>query len=317
MLPSPDRPDRADLPSTAPSAVPPAGPATAPAARSAVAGPVSRRRRAGVLALLAALPAPLLAFGPGAPAAQARPQGRIVGGSTESTNDHPWVVALASRQQFGSGRSGQFCGGALVTPTKVVTAAHCFYDESNGRQVDRPGLRVVVGRDDLRGTAGREVVARDVWIHPDYSFTTNMNDVAVVTLTESQVNRQVIDLVGQGETEPYRPGTVARVYGWGDTTGHGDYSPQLRGVDVPIIADQTCAQAYPGGQDGRFDARGMVCAGEERGGKDACQGDSGGPLVVAGRLVGLVSWGTGCAEAAHPGVYTRVASVGDAVRSVL
>ncbi|MFB6892517.1 trypsin-like serine protease [Kitasatospora sp. NPDC056327] len=279
--------------------------------------PASRRRRAAVLGLLAVVPAPLLALGPAAPAAQARPQGRIVGGGTASTVDHPWVVALSSRQQFGSARSGQFCGGALVAPNKVVTAAHCFYDESSGRQVERPGLRVVVGRDDLRGSAGREVTARGVWIHPDYSFTTNMNDVAVVTLADPQENRPVIDLVGQGETEPYRPGTTARVFGWGDTTGRGDYSPVLRGVDVPIIPDQTCAQAYPGGRDGLFDARGMVCAGEERGGKDACQGDSGGPLVVAGRLAGLVSWGAGCAEAAHPGVYTRIGSVGDAVRSVL
>ncbi|MFD0349421.1 trypsin-like serine protease [Kitasatospora aburaviensis] len=103
----------------------------------------------------------------------------------------------------------------------------------------------------------------------------------------------------------------------GDTTARGDYSPTLRGVDVSTIADETCAKAYPGGPDGRFDARGMVCAGEEKGGRDACQGDSGGPLVVAGRLVGLVSWGTGCAEAVHPGVYTRVSTVSDAVRSVL
>ncbi|MEV6972796.1 serine protease [Kitasatospora sp. NPDC093806] len=277
--------------------------------------PTRRRPRAAALLLLAALPAPLLAFGPAAPAALA--QGRIVGGTVVGTADHPWVVALGSRQQFGSGRSGQFCGGALVTPTKVVTAAHCFYDESRGQRVDRPGLKAVIGRDDLHGSVGREVPVQAVWIHPDYSFATNMNDVAVLTLAESQGDRPVIGLVGQGETEPYQPGTMAQVYGWGDTTGRGDYSPVLREVDVPIIPDQTCAQAYPGGQDGRFDARGMVCAAEERGGKDACQGDSGGPLVVAGRLAGLVSWGTGCAEAAHPGVYTRVGAVADAVRAVL
>ncbi|WP_416875316.1 S1 family peptidase [Kitasatospora sp. SC0581] len=274
---------------------------------------MGRRRRAAVLALLAAVPVPLVALGTAAPAEAQR---RVVGGSAVSTADHPWIVALSSRQQFGSGRSGQFCGGALVTPTKVVTAAHCFYDEARGR-VDRPGLKVIVGRDDMRGTSGREVAVRSVWIHPDYSFAANMNDVAVLTLAESQGALPVVELVGQGETEPYAAGTTTQVYGWGDTTGRGDYSPVLRGVSVPVVPDQVCAQAYPGGQDGRFDARGMVCAGEERGGKDACQGDSGGPMIVDGRLVGLVSWGTGCAEAAHPGVYTRVSSVADAVRSVL
>ncbi|MFJ9696418.1 S1 family peptidase [Kitasatospora sp. NPDC101183] len=273
--------------------------------------PAGRRRRAVALALLAAVP-PMVALGTAAPAEAQR---RVVGGTTASTSDHPWMVALSSRQQFGGGRSGQFCGGAMISPTKVITAAHCFYDEPRGTRVDRPGLKVIVDRDDMRGSAGRELSVRSVWIHPDYAFAANMNDVAVLTLAEPQVDRPVIELVGQGETAPYAAGTRATVFGWGDTTGRGDYSPLLRGVDVPIVADQTCARAFPGGQDGKFDARGMVCAGEEKGGKDACQGDSGGPLVVAGRLVGLVSWGTGCAEAAHPGVYTRVSSVADAVRS--
>ncbi|MFC9329327.1 S1 family peptidase [Kitasatospora sp. NPDC057015] len=305
MLPNQDMPDTRDVP---PDATSRAG------AMPGVPAGGRRRRRTALLALLVALPAPLVAFGP---AASAEPQRRIVGGSATVTGEHPWVVALASRQQFGTGRSGQFCGGALVTPTKVVTAAHCFYDESRGRRVDRPGLRVLVGRDDLRGTSGREVDVQNVWLHPDYSFAANMNDVAVLTLATPQTDRPVIELLGQGETEPYAPGTPAQVFGWGDTVGDGHYSPTLRGVEVPIVADETCAHAYPGGPDGHFDARGMVCAGEAEGGRDACQGDSGGPLVVAGRLAGLVSWGTGCAEAAHPGVYTRISAVSDAVRSRL
>ncbi|MFH9349884.1 S1 family peptidase [Kitasatospora sp. NPDC017646] len=307
-------PDRADLPTPAAcGAVPTAARADASPAAPAAARAGRRRRRGALLALLAAVPVPLVALGAAAPAEAQR---RVVGGDAVSTADHPWIVALASRQQFGNRRSGQFCGGALVTPTKVVTAAHCFYDEAKGR-VDRPGLKVIVGRDDLRGSVGREVAVQRVWIHPAYDFTANMNDVAVLTLAEPQGGRPVVELVGQGESGPYEAGARARVYGWGDTSGRGDYSPSLRGVDVSILPDQTCAHAYPGGPDGKFDARGMVCAGEEKGGKDACQGDSGGPLIVAGRLAGLVSWGTGCAEAAHPGVYTRVSSVTDAVRSAL
>ncbi|GAA4866953.1 serine protease [Kitasatospora terrestris] len=276
--------------------------------------PARLGRRAVALVALAALPSPLLVLGA---AQQAGAQRRIVGGSTASTADHPWMVALSSRKQFGSAHSGQFCGGALVTGTKVVTAAHCFYDESTGRRTDRPGLRVVLGRDDLRGTAGREVAVTNVWIDPDYSFAANTRDVAVLTLAEAQPERPVIELVGPGESEPYAEGTPATVFGWGDTRGDGSYSPVLRQVTVPIVSDAVCGHAYPAGGDTAYDARTMVCAGEERGGKDACQGDSGGPLVVAGRLAGLVSWGTGCAEAAHPGVYTRVAAVAESVRSVL
>ncbi|WP_081951939.1 S1 family peptidase [Kitasatospora phosalacinea] len=272
------------------------------------------RRRAAALVALAVLPAPLIALGTAGPAVAQR---RIVGGTGASTGDHPWMVALASRQQFGSARSGQFCGGALISPTKVVTAAHCFYDETTGRPTERPGLRVIVGRDDLRSTAGREVAVRGVWIDPGYSFTANTRDVAVITLAESQGDRPVLETVNQGETEPYAPGTPATVFGWGDTRGNGSYSNTLRQVTVPVISDEVCGRAYPGGSDSAYDARSMVCAGEAQGGKDACQGDSGGPLLVAGRLAGLVSWGAGCAEADHPGVYTRISAVAEAVHDAL
>ncbi|MEV7178183.1 serine protease [Kitasatospora sp. NPDC093679] len=273
-----------------------------------------RTRRAVAAALLAALPASLTVLGAAGPAAAQR---RIVGGAASSTSDHPWMVAVASRQQFGSSRSGQFCGGVLVSATKVVTAAHCFYDERTGHRADRPGLQAVIGRDDLRDRDGREVTVRNVWIDPGYDFTRNLRDVAVLTLAEPQAGRPVIGMVAQGETGPYAAGTEARVYGWGDTRGNGSYSPTLRSVEVPVVSDEVCSRAYPAGGDSPYDARVMVCAGAEQGGRDACQGDSGGPLVVAGRLVGLVSWGTGCAEAAHPGVYTRLAAVADDVRSAL
>jgi secreted trypsin-like serine protease len=265
------------------------------------------------LALLAVLPGALISLG----ASPAQADRRIVGGWADSTVQHPWVVAVASRAQFGDARSGQFCGGTLVSPTKVVTAAHCFYDERTGRQTDRPGLTVVVGRTDLSGSAGAEVPVAGVWIHPQYSFDENMQDVAVLTLQTAQDPRAVLPMVGQDETAPYAPGTAAQVYGWGDTSGRATYANIMHGVQVPIVADSVCARDYPGGPDGAFDARGMVCAGEAQGGRDACQGDSGGPLVVGGRLVGLVSWGTGCAEASHPGVYTRLAAVADAVNGQL
>lgn len=105
----------------------------------------------------------------------------------------------------------------------------------------------------------------------------------------------------------YGAGTEAAVYGWGDTSGFGDYAYALRAARVTVLEDEVCGRAYPGDADGQYRAESMVCAGDGGGGKDACQGDSGGPLVAQGRLIGLVSWGRGCGRADSPGVYTRIA----------
>ncbi|CAG7654505.1 S1 family peptidase [Actinacidiphila bryophytorum] len=266
----------------------------------------SRRALIAAAALLPALAVPLAA-----PAAPAAANGVVVGGAPTTTDSEPWVVALASRQRFGSGRSGQFCGGVAVGPRTVVTAAHCFGQEALGVADWRnlPDLRVISGRTDLSGTAGEEVPLSDVWVNPDFDATTNAGDVAVITLSQALPDGAVIPMAGPADTAPYTAGTEAQVYGWGDTTGQGAYPDSLRTATVDVLADTVCEKAYPGDADGRYLRASMVCAGVTGGGKDACQGDSGGPLVADGKLIGLVSWGTGCAEAAYPGVYTRVSAV--------
>src|SRR4051794_34045824 len=110
--------------------------------------PRSGRRRA-VIAAAAVLPA--FAVPLAAPAAPAAANGVVVGGVPTTTDSEPWVVALASRQRFGTGRSGQFCGGVAVGPRTVVTAAHCFGQEALGVTDwrDLPDLRVIAGRTDL------------------------------------------------------------------------------------------------------------------------------------------------------------------------
>ncbi|MFC4035070.1 S1 family serine peptidase [Streptomyces polygonati] len=265
--------------------------------------------RAVIAAAVALLPAAAVPLaGPATPAAA---NGVIIGGTPTSTDQEPWVVALSSRSRFGAARSGQFCGGVAVGPRTVVTAAHCFGREALGvsdwRQLS--DLRVIEGRTDLTGEAGEELRLSDVWVNPGFDASTNAGDVAVITLDQALPSGAAIGMAQPSDTALYQDGTQAEVYGWGDTTGRGDYADSLRAAPVTVFADTTCEKAYPGSSDGTYVRATMMCAGAPAGGHDACQGDSGGPLVVAGRLVGLVSWGSGCAQAAYPGVYTRVSAV--------
>ncbi|GAA2091960.1 serine protease [Streptomyces albiaxialis] len=268
-----------------------------------------------VPALLSVLLAALLA--PQASAASARDRDAdraVIGGAAVRAQDHPWVVALSSRALFGGTRSGQFCGGAVVGPRTAITAAHCMSREVLG--VDRRtvrDLRIITGRGDLRGKAGKEIPVSSVWVNPDYDSRTNRGDVAVLRLKSPLPKSAVIPMAGRGDGA-YRPGTTASVFGWGDTSGSGRYATSLRAARVDMVKDGACARSYPGSSEGKFDAASMVCAGVAQGGRDACQGDSGGPLIARGKLVGLVSWGVGCGERGRPGVYTRVSAVADMVR---
>jgi trypsin len=226
------------------------------------------------------------------PAAPARP--RVVGGVPAEPGRHPYVVALLTAG------GGQFCGGALVGRSSVLTAAHCVADR-------RPAqLRVLAGRTDLAGPGGQVARVTVIRVHPEFTGSVDGHDLAVLTLDR---------------TLPYRPiplgaavapGTAATVLGWGRTDEHGARSSRLLQATVPVRSDTDWAAAYP-----RYRADRMLCAGLPGGGVDACHGDSGGPLVVDGRIVGIVSWGIGCARPGLPGVYTRVEAYRDVVAAFL
>ncbi|MFG3125172.1 serine protease [Streptomyces sp. NPDC048208] len=242
-------------------------------------------------------------------AAEAAADGVVVGGFPIDVSQAPWTVALSSRDRFGGSRAGQFCGGVAIAPTTVLTAAHCVADDVLGTPPDRVrDLKVITGRTDLLANDGQETAVREVKVNPEYDPATNEGDYAVLTLTEPVPQSAVVSMAAAGDPA-YAPGTEALVSGWGDTSGGGAYPTRLRAARVHVLADDLCARAYPGGRNGAYRAASMLCAGEAAGGPDACQGDSGGPLVAGGRLIGLVSWGSGCGEAGSPGVYTRVSEV--------
>lgn len=212
----------------------------------------------------------------------------IVGGEEADIADHPFTVRLIQPDGFG------FCGGTLAAPDKVVTAAHCVEGAAPEDQ------KVVSGRTVMSSTEGTVSDVTNVWVHPSYGSDGSNYDVAVLTLA-APVQEAPAELA-TADDPAYAPGTTTTTLGWGNTSEGGEQSDHLMKVDVPVTTDEDCTTAY----GAEYKAAGMVCAGLPEGGKDSCQGDSGGPLVVENKLVGVVSWGEGCARPGKPGVYSRV-----------
>jgi secreted trypsin-like serine protease len=233
-------------------------------------------------------------------------QPKIVGGTVAGPHANPFQVGLLTRNNPDDFQA-QFCGGTLVKPNVVVTAAHC----SDG-PVTAGNVQVLTGTRRLNGSGTRRDVKK-IFIHPNWDPNTFDFDVAVWILKSNAAGIEKAKLV-QLAKEPKTGKTL--VTGWGNTTGSGNSFPiELRQVIVPLQPKADCndADSYNGAITNN-----MICAGLDAGGKDSCQGDSGGPLTTrplgtAGGvgaydiLTGIVSWGFGCAAPELFGVYTRVA----------
>ncbi|WP_416977007.1 trypsin-like serine protease [Streptomyces sp. T028] len=236
---------------------------------------------------------------------------KIIGGTTTTITSAPWMAQLWYYDDKGTTDTaddlGFFCGGAVVAPTKILTAAHC----AKGYSWAKHGA-VVTGTanlpDDSGNTDGTVSLPLRQWTHSSYSSTTIDNDIAVITLA-APVKATPIRMATAADTTSYTAGTSAKVYGWGRTSSTTqDISDTLKTATLPIQSDTTCANYY--GTD--FVKGHMVCAGNPATGSDegttsACNGDSGGPLVVNNRIVGVVSWGVvDCVEQGAYSVFSKV-----------
>uniref|UniRef100_A0A3Q2DWU4 Peptidase S1 domain-containing protein n=1 Tax=Cyprinodon variegatus TaxID=28743 RepID=A0A3Q2DWU4_CYPVA len=199
---------------------------------------------------------------------------RIIGGQEAWAHSWPWQVSL----QFSSMPA---CGGAIIGPQWVISAAHCF----KRSEVELVGISRIIS-------------------HQEYDTKTKESDIALLKLEHPLVFNEFVRPIDIWMS-PLPETMKCTITGWGSTRESLFRVDLLQEVNVSLLALDDCNEYYKG----RVHSS-MFCAGKDEGGVDACQGDSGGPLSCFNgtrhELAGLVSWGVGCGRAKKPGVYTKV-----------
>ncbi|WP_348224791.1 serine protease [Vibrio parahaemolyticus] len=226
---------------------------------------------------------------------------RIIGGEPANTSDWKFIASLVRKGQPTS--IGHFCGGSFLGGKYVLTAAHCVEGLNAG------DLDIVLGLyDQNRESQAQRIAVNNIYSHTAYNSHTTNNDIALIEL-EHSVDSATIDLATPEVLDSVRVGDKLHVAGWGNTsTTDRVYPTVLQQVDLEYVDRATC-QNLSGNYSNVSDDG--ICAGYYWGGKDSCQGDSGGPLIVddngINKLLGVVSWGDGCAQPNAYGVYANVA----------
>ncbi|CAH4031446.1 unnamed protein product [Pieris brassicae] len=222
---------------------------------------------------------------------------RIIGGSDSRLGENPHLGGLII--SLNSGWSS-VCGSSLLTNTKTVTAAHCWWDGNN--QATR--FTVVLGSVRLF-SGGTRVTTANVVMHPQWNPRTASNDVAVITMNHVNYNNNIRPIAMATGNNNF-VGTIAVAVGYGVTsdsqTGVSTNTVQ-RQVNLRVISNAECRRSYAFIEDS------ILCVNTEGGRVSTCGGDSGGPLTVGGRLIGITSFGhvAGC-ESGHPAAFARVTS---------
>jgi len=225
---------------------------------------------------------------------------KIIGGTKVDSVKYPWMTALIYSGE--DAYDGQFCGGSLIAPQWVVTAGHCVDSLSVG------DLEVLIGQNQLTGSGGERIVVDQILPFPGYDSSNQFGDIALLHLIEPSI-QEPIGIVSRTDLPLFMPFETATIIGWGNMSSSGyNYPDDLMEAEVMMLPFGFGEFAY----DDDFIPPGMLVAGYPRGGIDTCDGDSGGPLVVYSDsendwlLVGITSWGIGCAMPRAPGVYTNV-----------
>ncbi|XP_053114499.1 plasma kallikrein-like isoform X1 [Hemicordylus capensis] len=230
---------------------------------------------------------------------------KVVGGTNSSVDEWPWQVSLHVKLST----QRHLCGGSIISDQWILTAAHCIEDLPLP-QVWRVYSGILKQSEIREGTPFFSV--QEIIVHPNYDFSERGYDIALMKLDRPMNfsdSQQPICLPSNEEKDMGY--TNCWVTGWGYTKERGEIEDVLQKLKIPLITNAECQSRY---QD-QIISNKMRCAGYRQGGKDACKGDSGGPLSCKHQglwyVVGITSWGEGCARPEQPGVYTNVAEFVD------
>ncbi|XP_067944938.1 chymotrypsinogen B-like [Watersipora subatra] len=231
---------------------------------------------------------------------------RVIGGNVADKGEWPWQVSIIKSTSFYGRSFSHTCGGTIISPEWIVSAAHCFQGLTSSYNI-----RMRVGEHSQYVDEGTEynAVVSKIMVHPQYSYSQNYNDIALVKLSKpldiTQKYIRAACLPSMDEISDFYNNDECYTTGWGKTSSAGSVSPILREVQSSLVSQSSCRRKWGSQIDST-----KVCFGN--GYKGACQGDSGGPLVCKknGRysLVGAVSFGSkSCTDPYVPTVYTSVA----------
>jgi secreted trypsin-like serine protease len=220
----------------------------------------------------------------------------VVGGTRATLGEFPWMVRLSMG-----------CGGALYSPTLVLTAAHCV-----SRTGTNTSITATLGVVDLQSSS--RITRRSNYVYRAPGYNGTGDDWAFVRLSSPVTGVATLPIT----TSTANDSGTFTVAGWGASREGGAQQRYLLKANVPFVSDATCNSSAMYG--GEVIAAEEICAGYTSGGVDTCQGDSGGPMFRrdasnAWIQVGIVSWGDGCARPNKPGVYTQVSYFSSAIRS--